>query len=301
MSARRRLVVGTRGSRLALLQTQLVIEALRAQHPEIDCEVREVRTEGDQRPDTSLAAIGGQGVFVKEIEAALLRGDIDLAVHSLKDVPPELGAGLTLAAVPARGDPRDALVTRDGTPLEALPPGARIGTGSARRAVQLRALRPDVETADIRGNVDTRLRKIDEGQYDGVVLAVAALDRLGMAERAAQVFEPNVMLPAVGQGALVVEGRSDDGGLLELLRSIEDAGSRLAVDAERAFLGRLGSGCTLPVGALAAIEGDAVRIRGMLADEVGERIVRDELSGPASEAVTLGARVAEQLLWRIDG
>jgi hydroxymethylbilane synthase len=301
VSARRRLVVGTRGSRLALLQTQLVIDALRARHPENEIEVREVRTEGDQRPDASLAAIGGQGVFVKEIEAALLRGDVDFAVHSLKDVPPELSAGLTLAAVPARADPRDALVTRAGASLEALPPGARIGTGSARRAVQLRALQPDIETADIRGNVDTRLRKVDEGQYDGVVLALAALERLGVRERATQVFGLDVMVPAVGQGALVVEARGYDGELLELLRSIEDAASRLAVEAERAFLGRLGSGCTLPVGALAAIEGDAVRIRGMLADEAGDRIVRDELSGPASEAVALGARLAEQLLESIDG
>jgi hydroxymethylbilane synthase len=192
-------------------------------------------------------------------------------------------------------------VTRAGASLEALPPGARIGTGSARRAVQLRALQPDIETADIRGNVDTRLRKVDEGQYDGVVLALAALERLGVRERATQVFGLDVMVPAVGQGALVVEARGYDGELLELLRSIEDAASRLAVEAERAFLGRLGSGCTLPVGALAAIEGDAVRIRGMLADEAGDRIVRDELSGPASEAVALGARLAEQLLESIDG
>jgi len=292
----RRLIAGTRGSRLALLQTHLVVDALRSHHPGIEVDVHEVRTEGDRRAGESLASIGGQGVFVKELEAALLRGEIDFAVHSLKDVPPELGNGLVLAAVPARADPRDALVTRDGRGLEALPAGARIGTGSARRAVQLRALRPDIEPVDIRGNVDTRVRKVDEAQFDAVVLALAGLDRLGLRDRAAQVFDPDVMTPPVGQGALAVEARVDDGELLELLSALNHTASRLTTDCERAFLRRLGAGCRLPVGAFATVADEMLSVRGFISDEEGQRLLRAELRGQAAQAEALGARLAEQLL-----
>ncbi len=296
MTAGRRLTVGTRGSRLALRQTELVVTALREHYSDIEIEVREIRTEGDRRPGESLTAIGGQGVFVKEIEAALLRREIDVAIHSLKDVPADLAEGCVIAAVPQRGDPRDALVTRDGARLADLRPGARIGTGSARRAVQLRALRSDVEPADIRGNVETRIRKVDEGDYDGAVLAVAGLERLGLLGRASQVFEPEELLPAVGQGALAVEARADDTELLQLLAAIDDRSARVAVEAERAFLQRLGGGCRLPFGALAEIDGAMLRIRGFSSDDTGTELFRSEQTGAVTDATTLGARLAEQLL-----
>ncbi len=296
MAARRTLTVGTRGSRLALRQTELVVAKLRERNADIGIDVREIRTEGDRRPDESLAAIGGQGVFVKEIEAALLRREIDFAVHSLKDVPADLAEGCVIAAVPQRADPRDALVTRNGARLADLPPGARIGTDSERRAVQLRVLRKDIEPVDIRGNVETRIRKVDDGDYEAACLAVAGLERLGLIDRAAQVFEPDEMLPAVGQGALAVEARADDTELLELLASIDDPNAHLAVEAERAFLQRLGGSCNLPFGALAEIEHDVLRIRGFLADDTGTELFRSELTGSVAEARELGGRLADQLL-----
>jgi hydroxymethylbilane synthase len=296
MASRRPLIAGTRGSRLALRQTALVVAALKAAHAGIEIETREVRTEGDRRAGESLARIGGQGVFVKELEAALLRREIDIAVHSLKDVPADLAGGCVIAAIPKRADPRDALVSRNGAPLAALPAGARVGTGSARRAVQLRALRPDIEAVDIRGNVETRIRKVDDGQVDAVVLAVAGLERLGLLERASEVFEPEAMLPAAGQGALALEARAEDERLLGLLCAVEHRESRLACEAERAFLRRLGGGCRLPFGALAEVEGGALRMRGFLADEPGGEIARAELTGRLDHARDLGARLADQLL-----
>lgn len=294
--AARRLVAGTRGSRLALHQTELVLNLLRARHPGIDIEVREVRTEGDQRAGESLTLIGGQGVFVKALEAKLASGEIDLAVHSLKDVPAELGDGLLLAAMPQRADPRDALVTRDGASLADLPRGARIGTGSERRAAQLRALRPDIEPTDIRGNVDTRVRKVDEGAFDGAVLAVAGLERLGLLERASQIFDIYAMLPAVGQGALAVEARADDAEVIELLSAIDDAATRQCCEAERAFMLRLGGGCRLPFGALAQIEEGALEIQGFISDAAGAQMYRGEIAGQPADAQSIGTELAELLL-----
>ncbi|MGB2712237.1 MAG: hydroxymethylbilane synthase [Conexibacter sp.] len=296
MALGRPLIVGTRGSRLALRQTELVVAALRSHHPDIQIDVREVRTEGDRRPNESLSAIGGQGVFVKEIEGALVRGEIDVAVHSLKDLPGELRAGLVLAAIAQRGDPRDALVTRGGATLATLPAGARIGTGSARRAVQLRALRADVEPADIRGNVDTRVRKVDGGEYAGAVLAIAGLERLGLLDRASEMFSPDAMLPAVGQGALAVEARADDADVIALVATIDHQETRLACEAERAFLRRLGGGCLLPFGALASVEGEALRIQGFISDAEGVRSFRANVTGSTMDAEAAGTRLAEALL-----
>lgn len=296
MGAQRTLVIGTRGSRLARRQTELVVQSLRALHPDIQFQLHEVRTEGDRRSQVSLSQIGGQGVFVKELEAAVLRGEADLAVHSLKDVPIDIAPGLTLAAIPQRADPRDALVSRGEATLATLPAGARIGTGSGRRAVQLRVRRPDLTPVDIRGNVDTRIRKVDEGEVEAVVLAVAGLERLGLLERAAEVLSPDVMLPAVGQGAIVVEARADDTQLLDLLAGIDHRETRLASEAERAFLRRLGGGCRLPFGALAEIEGSTVRARGFISDAEGAHIYRGKVSGPTAEAESVGVRLAERLL-----
>jgi hydroxymethylbilane synthase len=296
MASRRTITVGTRGSQLALRQTELVVALLRAHATDVEIEIKQIKTQGDRDQRASLTNIGGQGVFVKELEAAILAGDVDAAVHSLKDVPSELGSGVTLAAYPERVDPRDALVSREGKKLMELPAGARIGTGSRRRAVQLLALRSDIELVDIRGNVDTRIRKVDEGEYHGAVLALAGLERLGLAERASEVFDVDALVPAVGQGALVVEARAGDADVLALLETISHDLTRLACETERAFMARLGGSCQLPFGAYAEAEGEVLRIRGFVADEKGGRLLRGELRVPVGEAPSAGVQLAEQLL-----
>jgi hydroxymethylbilane synthase len=292
----RTLIAGTRGSRLALRQTEIVLAALREKRPALSVEVREIRTEGDRDQRTSLAVIGGQGVFVRALEDALLAGEIDFAVHSLKDVPAETAEGLTIGAVPERDDPRDVLVTRDGATLAELSDAPSIGTSSQRRSVQLRALREDVQPIDIRGNVDTRVRKVDDGQYDGAVLAAAGLKRLGMLERASEVFDPAVFLPAAGQGSLAVEAREGDGDVIDLLLAIDDAAAHAASDAERAFLQRIGGGCRLPFGVLAEVAKDQLRIRGFMSDDGGSESVRAEKIGPCTDAKGLGMGLADALL-----
>jgi len=289
-------MVGSRGSRLALRQTELVLAELRALFPDRRFQVQEVRTTGDRRPDASLAAIGGQGVFVKELETALGSRRVDLAVHSLKDVPSEVGTGLVLAAVTEREDVRDAVVSRGRLRLADLPPGSRVGTGSLRRAVQVKALRPDLKVVDLRGNVDTRLRKVEEGQVDAAILAAAGLARLGYLERAAEILDTGAMLPAVGQGALTLECRADDAEVLQMAAALDHRETRLATAAERAFLGRLGGGCRLPIAALGIVEGNSLRLCGLIADPQGQRVLRGETSGPASDAEAVGTELAEQLL-----
>ncbi len=300
MSART-LVVGTRGSRLAVRQTEIALEALRGAHLGRTFDTRTIQTSGD-RSTASLSEIGGRGVFVIEIERALLAGQIDIAVHSLKDLPSEETGGLTMAAVLPREDPRDALVSRSGARLAELPAGARVATGSPRRAVQVLVARPDVIVSDIRGNVDTRVRKVEEGQYDAVVLAAAGLKRLGWLDRAAQVFEPEEMLPAVGQGALAVQVRSDDTETLAAVAALDDPGTRAAVTAERAFERRLGGGCAAAIGGYATLSGigpsterTPLLLRGLVG-QAGGRILRGEMEGVASEAEMLGVRLAEYLI-----
>lgn len=289
----RRLRIGTRGSALARRQVELVTEALLAAVPGIELETVVLQTEGDRRTEP-LEEIGGQGVFVKDIEARLLAGDIDLAVHSLKDMPAESPRGLTLAAVLPRADARDALVAAEGGKLADLKPGARIGSDSRRRAVQLLAMRPDVEVVSIRGNVDTRLRKVETGEYDAAVLAVAGLERLGQLGRATQLFSTREVLPAVGQGVLAVQCRADDADLLELLKAIDDLDTRYAITAERSFLRTLGAGCRLPVGAYATVEGDKLRVDALLANEAGKPY-RGGANGPVSSAEVLGKVLAQRL------
>jgi hydroxymethylbilane synthase len=279
-----------------LRQTELVLAELGQRFPDRQFRVQEIRTTGDRRPEASLAAIGGQGVFVKELEAALRARRVDLAVHSLKDVPAEVGEGLVLAAVTERGDVRDAVVSRDNRRLAELPLGSRVGTGSLRRAVQVRVLRSDLEVVDLRGNVDTRLRKVEEGQVDAAVLAAAGLARLGYLERAAEVLDTDVMLPAIGQGALTLEARADDTEVLEMASALDHRESRLSTTAERAFLARLGGGCRLPIAALGIVDGDMVRLRGLIADPEGRRILRADVTGPAPDAEAVGTALAEHLL-----
>lgn len=309
-------VVGTRGSKLALRQVEIVSALLRRAHLAISIEVRQITTQGDSS-DAPLSAIGGLGVFTKAIEDALLRGDCDIAVHSLKDLPSVMTPGLVLAAVPEREDPRDALITRNGATLDALPPGARIGTGSGRRAAQLLAMRPDVRPDDIRGNVDTRIRKVLDGAYDGAVLALAGLLRLGLEEQAAQVFTIEEMLPAVAQAALGVQTRAADRDAIAVCRAIDHAESRVAVEAERAFLARLGAGCRTPAAAYATVAGGTMTLRGMIAEaplmmqsseapplrlsegglggEVPPRQYRATITAPAGDPAAAGVALAEAL------
>jgi hydroxymethylbilane synthase len=245
-----------------------------------------------------LAKVGGKGLFVKEIEEALLRKDIDLAVHSMKDLPAELPTGLTIICIPEREDPRDALLTRDGKNLDALPLGARVGTSSLRRQSQLLHVRPDLQIEMLRGNVDTRLRKLQENQFDAIVLAASGLRRLGWDAHITECLPLNVSLPAIGQGALGIEGREDDGFVRDLVAKLEHQPTRVTVTAERALLKRLDGGCQVPIAGHAVLQGECLTLEGLVASLDGKRYVRCSLDGSTSEAEVIGTKVAEELLDR---
>jgi hydroxymethylbilane synthase len=294
------LVIGSRGSKLALTQAQMVKTELESLHPSLAVRVEIIKTSGDANTDP-LSLIGGKGVFTKELEEALLDGRIDLAVHSLKDLPTIIPEGLLIAAICKREDPRDALVLRQApkevvTSLHSLPQGATVGTSSPRRLAQLKHLRSDLVIRDLRGNVDTRLRKLDEEQYDALVLACAGLRRLGMANRISVAVPASEMLPAVGQGALGIETRADDAETIEAVRTLDHKFTRLACTAERSFLRSLGGGCQLPIAAYAVVREKRIRLDGLVADPQGKRIVRERISGALDVAEELGALLAEQLL-----
>ncbi len=257
-----------------------------------------VTTTGDKILDAPLAKIGGKGLFVKEIEEAVLDGRAQAAVHSIKDVPAELPDGLHLAAIPVREDVRDVLISRSGAKLAELSPGAKVGTSSLRRAAQLKAYRPDLEIVSVRGNVDTRLGKLEEGLIDAVVLAAAGLKRLGLEDRASEFIDPKLILPAVGQGALGVECRIDDGPTNELLAAIDDPETRIRVIAERSFLARLEGGCQVPIACLARVDGERMSLEGMVAGLEGRPMIRLGIEGPAAEAERLGRELAEEILGR---
>jgi hydroxymethylbilane synthase len=276
--------IATRGSALARWQAERVGARLG------DVEYVLITTTGDRDQTSDLHAIGGQGVFTKEVQQAVLDGRADIAVHSAKDLPPATPPGLVIACVPERGDVRDCLV---GSTLDGLAAGARVGTGSVRRQAQLAARRPDVSFGPLRGNIETRLRKREEMGYDAVVVAYAALERLGLATAATEVLEPDVMLPQVGQGALAVEARAGDTPTLDALRGIDDAVAHRAVDAERAFLGALAGGCDLPCGALARIDGDTVVLDALLAAVDGRVVVRAHHEG--TDGVAIGAAAAREV------
>jgi hydroxymethylbilane synthase len=273
----------------------MVESALLEANPDLHVVIEHITTKGDVVQDRPLSAIGDKGLFVAEIEQALRAGRIDLAVHSAKDLPSVLPADMLLAAFPRRADPRDALIARAGGGLADLPRGAKVGTTSLRRACQLRALRPDLRIESLRGNVDTRLRKLDEGQYDAIVLAAAGLDRLGLSDRISEYLDPAVMLPAGAQGALGLEVRADDGASAALVAPIDDPATRVAVLAERALLARIGGGCQTPIGAHAQLLGDTLTLAGMIGAADG-RIVRGERSGPAGDPAALGTALGEELL-----
>jgi hydroxymethylbilane synthase len=285
-------VIASRGSQLALWQARWVESQLSgAGHP---CRIEIIKTTGDKITDVPLAKVGTKGLFTKEIEEALLDGRADLAVHSLKDLPTELPAGLVLAAVPEREDARDAIVGRR---LANLAAGARVGTSSLRRAAQLRKIRPDLVIESVRGNLDTRLRKLDDGQYEAILLAAAGLKRLGWADRIAEILPPEVMCSAVGQGALAIETRASGAGF-EAVRLLDHAPTRAAVLAERGVLGALGGGCQVPIGAHATMSGDTVKITAVVASPDGTELVRAESEGPATDAEAIGQRLGAELLQR---
>ncbi len=290
-----KIIIGTRGSALARWQAQHVRDALKQIAPNLEIEIQIIKTTGDQDQTRALADLGSLGVFTKEIEHALLAHAIDLAVHSLKDLPTEIADGLVIAAMPTRADPRDCIVSRHGVGLTQLPRGARIGTSSARRTAQLLALRPDAHIIPLRGNVDTRMKKAQTAEYDAIVLAAAGITRLGRASEITEYLTVEAFLPDPGQGALAIEIRAADTELAARVAQLDHAPTRAAVTAERAFLRALGGGCRMPIGAYAETRNDSLHLRGLIASDDGSRMTRGEISGNAQDAEKLGAALATQL------
>ncbi|HBF35352.1 TPA: hydroxymethylbilane synthase [Candidatus Sumerlaeota bacterium] len=292
----RNLKIGTRGSPLALWQAEWVREQLQAVHPEIQIELVTIRTQGDLVLDTPLPLIGGKGLFTSEIERALRNGEIDLAVHSLKDLPTSGCEGLELAAICERADPRDALIARGANLLRDLPEGATVATGSMRRAAQVLHLRPDLRIAPLRGNVGTRLRKFDESEWDAMLLAHAGLERLGMESRISAILEPAEILPAPSQGAIAVQIHAEAHRVRMIVSVLDHLETRQAVTAERAFLQKLEGGCQAPIAALAAIENDWLTLDGLIASPDGKVLLRDRAEGNPHNAENIGQTLAERLL-----
>ena len=298
-----RLRIGTRGSALALWQANHIAEALHRFHG-VETELVRIRTSGDRMQSAPVARIneqlaaesGMKGIFIKEIEDALLAGTVDLAVHSLKDVPAEIPDGLTFPAVTRREDPRDCLISRKGDTLKSLPLGARIGTSSLRRQAQLRHHRPDLDVVDLRGNVDTRLKKLESGEFDAIVLAMAGVKRLGFAERITQILDEDVMLPAVGQGALGIETRANDLRTFDLVASLDDPETHACVTAERAVLRALHGGCQIPLGVLGCLRGSELHLEAAVFSAAGSEFVRCSENGPVDQAREIGLRLATALI-----
>jgi hydroxymethylbilane synthase len=290
--------IATRESRLAMWQAEHVAAELCRHHPDLTVELVPMTTKGDQILDTTLAKIGGKGLFIKELETAMLEGRADIAVHSMKDVPAEMPAGFGIVAVLEREDPRDALVSADYMRIEDIPAGSVVGTSSLRRQAQLQHARPDLEVEPIRGNVETRLRKLDHGHFSAILLAAAGLKRLGLAERIAGFLPYEVSLPAVGQGAVGIEALQDNAAVAELVAPLEHADTRRCVDAERAFAGGLGASCESPVAGFAVIDGDELYLRGLVATRDGASVLHGERRGPAADAAAIGAALARDLFER---
>lgn len=299
-----KLIFATRPSKLARWQTNFVIQTLKKIHPDLECEEKVITTQGDKILDKPLPEIGGKGLFTQELESELLSGAVHCAVHSLKDLPVENPLGLTIGCIPARAEVRDALISANGYTVSTLPPGASLGTSSLRRAAQILALRPDVHTQSLRGNVDTRLRKALDGRYDAIILAGAGLTRLGLGNHVTEWLSLNVMLPAPGQGALAVQCRVDDESTLELLAALDDVSTRNAVSAERAFLSGLGGGCSVPVAAYASVESGQVEsghasrsvisLTGLVISEDGRKVVK--VTGQDADPLRLGRESAQQAI-----
>jgi len=293
---KKNLVIGTRGSKLALWQANHIAEAIRTRYPSVEVAIVRIVTTGDRIVDVPLAKIGGKGLFTKELENAMLQGEIDLAVHSLKDMPTELPHGLILAAVTQRVDPGDALISPRYSTLDALPHGARVGTSSLRRRAQLLNYRPDLLISDLRGNLDTRLNKVKTQELDATILAVAGLKRLGWEREISQVLPHSICLPAVGQGALAIEARQDDAEVVELLSFLNDPETRAAVFAERAFLRVIEGGCQVPVGVYGEISMQRLCLSALIASVDGQTMIKDQVCGDAADGEALGYELAERML-----
>jgi hydroxymethylbilane synthase len=292
------ITIGTRGSQLALWQANWVKEAIGRNHPELTVELAVIKTKGDKILDVPLAKVGGKGLFVKEIEEALLDQRIDLAVHSMKDMPADIPADLCIGAIPQREEPRDVLITRDKRRLDQLKPGARVGTSSLRRAAQLLHVRPDLAIVPLRGNLDTRLKKLQTESLDAIVLAAAGVKRLGLAERITQVLDESVMLPAVGQGALCIEIRQNDPRIASAVASLDDLPTRQVVLGERAFLNRLEGGCQVPIAGHGHLNSNGYTLTGLVCDVDGSHLIKQSRTGPQSRSEVIGVELAEVLLAR---
>ena len=290
--------IATRKSQLALWQAEYVRDTLLLHHPDLNVELVKMSTQGDKILDTPLAKVGGKGLFVKELEKSLLEGETDIAVHSMKDVPVELPEGLHLSTICPREDPRDAFVSNNYSTFESLPKGARLGTSSLRRQCQLAALRPDLNIIDLRGNVNTRLKKLDEGEYDAIILAAAGLKRLQFEDRITEFLSPDISLPAIGQGAVGIECRQDDDWVNELLAPLNDPDTATRVAAERAMNHRLQGGCQVPIAGYAELEHGVLLMRGLVGRTDGSEIIRGEIAGPPEDAAQLGRVLADDLLER---
>jgi hydroxymethylbilane synthase len=295
MKSGKRVIVGSRGSKLAVIQCKQVVAELMNANPDLQFDTVSITTAGDRRRSVTLGEFKETGVFVKELEEALLNGSIDMAVHSLKDMPTETTAGLQIAAITQRTDPRDALVSSFSS-LAVLPHSSIIGTGSPRRIVQLLSLRPDIEVRLIRGNIDTRLKKVSSSELDGIILAAAALIRLGLESEIAEYLSADVFVPAVGQGALAVEVRSDDTSTLNLVARANHDASRIEVNAERSFLKTLGGGCREPIAALGRVKGDMLHLTGMVANHSSGETMRAELHGSTTQPEEVGHQLAQEML-----
>lgn len=290
------LIIGTRGSQLALWQSNWVKSEIERRFPGTTVSLEIIKTKGDKIIDVPLAKVGGKGLFVKEIEDALLEKRVDLAVHSMKDMPAEIPDGLCIGAIPERENPLDVLISKNNLKLQELPERARIGTSSLRRMSQISAIRPDLEIVSLRGNLDTRIKKLESGEFDAIILAAAGVRRLGLSEKITQYLDPDLMLPASGQGALCIETRTDDPKTSDIVKALNHDTTATAVIAERAFLHRLEGGCQVPIAAHARVSGDTISMEGLVSDIRGETVFKSAISGKSSEAAELGKKLAEALL-----
>jgi hydroxymethylbilane synthase len=288
--------IGTRGSPLAVWQAEWIRSRLLDLHPQYEAELTRIKTTGDKITDVPLAQVGGKGLFVKEIETALLEGRIDLAVHSMKDMPAEIPPGLCIGCMPERENPLDVLISRNGQSFEDLPKGARIGSSSLRRCAQVRHVRPDVTVHPLRGNLDTRIRKLETEGLDAIIVAAAGVKRLGLKARITEYLPETIMLPAIGQGALAIETREDDDAILSLIAPLDHRETRLAVKSERAFLARLEGGCQVPIAARARIVGDELELTGLVAEVDGSVVLRETITGLVDQHEKLGVELANRLL-----
>ena len=291
-----KIIIGTRGSKLALWQANFIKNEIEKKHKTVRVDLKIIKTKGDKILDVPLAKVGGKGLFVKEIEEALLREEVDLAVHSMKDVPTFFPDGLYLPVITKREDYRDAFISRNGLKLKEMPENSIIGTSSLRRKSQIMNIRKDFHIKDLRGNVDTRIRKLDEGQFDAIILAVAGLKRMGFSEKITEYLDEKVMIPAIGQGALGIEIRENDDRILEIISFLKDDKTFIEVNAERAFLKKLEGGCQVPIGCYAKINGAELKILGFVADIEGKNFIKDSITGKIDDYKRLGIKLAEKIL-----